>query len=186
VLVRIPALSVDAEIQGTYFDETETMEIVPSASIISWLKEGPIPGNDGNAILGGHNRWNGITGQLFYLDELEIGDEMEIGYADGSSLTFRLESVFVYPLATADADSIMDLEGDARVTVITCKDPFNTYTGTSDNRIIAVFKEASVFVIPDPPIEPWPLINPDTAPATLAVPGAGSAPAPAALPQAGP
>ena len=161
--MRIPTLSVEAEIQGTYYDETDTMEIVPSASIISWLKEGPIPGNDGNAILGGHNRWKGIIGQLFYLDTLEIGDEMEIDYADGSSLTFRLESVFVYPLATADADRIMDLEGDARVTVITCKDPFNPATGTSDNRIIAVFKEESVFVIPDPPIEPWPPVDPKEA-----------------------
>jgi hypothetical protein len=86
---------------------------------------------------------------------------MEIGYADETSLTFRLESVFVYPLATADADSIMELGGEARVTVITCKDPFNTATGTSDNRIIAVFKEESVFAVPDPPIEPWPPVDPD-------------------------
>ncbi|MDR0469447.1 MAG: sortase, partial [Peptococcaceae bacterium] len=170
VQLRIPKLSADAEIQGTYYDDTETMEIVPSASVISWLKEGPIPGNDGNAILGGHNRWKGITGQLFNLDTLDIGDEMEIEYADGSSLTFRLESVFVYPLATADADSIMDLEGDARVTVITCKDPFNTVTGTSDNRIIAVFKENSVFAIPNPPIEPWPPIDPEEAESEQSLP----------------
>jgi LPXTG-site transpeptidase (sortase) family protein len=152
---------VDAEIQDTGYDDTETMMIVPSASIISWLRESPIPGNDGNAILGGHNRWKGARGQLLYLDELSIGDDMEIDYDDGSTLTFRLESVFVYPLATADADSIMELEGEARVTVITCKDPFNTVTGTSDNRIIAVFKEESVFVVPDPPVEPWPPVYPE-------------------------
>ena len=159
VRMRIPALSVDADVEATGFDDTETMMIVPSADILSWLQEGPIPGNAGNAILGGHNRWKGATGQLLYLDELQIGDEMEIDYADGTGLSFRLESVFVYPLATADADTIMDLEGEARVTVITCKDPYNPATGTSDNRIIAIFKEESDFLFPDPPIEPFPLLT---------------------------
>jgi len=160
VRMRIPRLGADAEIQDTGYDETETMEIVASAFIISWLREGPIPGNDGNAILGGHNRWKGEEGHLLYLDELDIGDEMVIDYADGTAQSFRMESVFVYPLATADADRIMYPGGEARVTVITCKDPYNPAIGTSDYRIIAVFKEESVFVIPDPPIEPFPLIEP--------------------------
>ena|GEM_PF-1445689 len=157
----IPALAVDAPIEDTGYDDTETMEIVASPHIISWLREGPIPGNEGNAILGGHNRWSGVDGDLLYLDEMAIGDEMEILYADGSRMTFLLESVFVYPLAFADADRIMDLEGEPRVTVITCKDPYNPAIGTSDNRIIAIFKEESDFVFPDPPIEPFPLIDPE-------------------------
>jgi sortase (surface protein transpeptidase) len=50
----------------------------------------------------------------------------------------------------------MDYYGDARVTLITCKGPFNPSAGTSDNRIVATFKEVSVFVVPDPPIAPFP------------------------------
>ena len=157
----IPALGVDAEIQDTDTDYlADTMEIVPSAHIISWWRASAIPGNDGNAVFGGHNRWRGENGQLLELDTLDIGDEMDIAYEDGTIRKFRLESVFVYALATAPADVIMDVSGEARVTVITCKDPFNPTTGTSDNRIIAVFKEESVFAIPDPPITPLPLREP--------------------------
>ena len=153
----IPAINVDAEVQDTGTDYVvNSMAIVPSGSIISWWRESPIPGNEGNAIFGGHNKWGGALGQLYYLDEMEIGDEMEILYTDGTSLIYRLESVFVYALATAPANLIMDIEGDARVTIITCKEPYNPSIGTSDNRIIAIFKEESVFVIPDPPIEPFP------------------------------
>jgi hypothetical protein len=36
--IRIPLLGVDAEVQDTGYDDTETMIIVPSASIISWLR----------------------------------------------------------------------------------------------------------------------------------------------------
>ena len=158
VWMYIPALGVDAEIQDTDTDYVaDTMEIVPSADVISWWRESVIPGNDGNAIFGGHNKWRGARGQLLELDTLEIGDEMEIVYEDGTTMKFRLESVFVYLLATAPGGLIMDIEGDARVTLITCKEPFNPVTGTSDNRIIAIFKPAEGFVIPDPPIEPFPL-----------------------------
>ena len=72
-------------------------------------------------------------------------------------MKFMLESVFVYALATAPSDLIMDVHGEARVTLITCKGPYNPRIGTSDNRIVATFKEESVFLIPDPPIEPFPL-----------------------------
>ena len=154
----IPALNVDAEIQDTGTDYVkDTMIIAPSGSVISWWRGSSIPGNEGNAIFGGHNRWKGELGQLFALDTLEIGDEMEIVYDDDTRLTFRLESVFVYLLATAPAETIMSTKGEARVTLITCKDPFNPITGTSDNRIIAIFKEESVFEIPDPPVTPFPL-----------------------------
>jgi len=154
--MRIPALSLDYEIRGTDPDEAGNMQIVPALPVISWFKASPIPGNKGNAILGGHNTWNGEYSRLFTLDKLEIGDEMDIEYTDGTSIKFLLESVFVYALKTAPADQIMDVGGDARVTLITCKGPFNTETGTSDNRIVATFKEERLFVFPDPPIEPFP------------------------------
>ena len=158
IRMYIPALNVDAEIQDTGTDYARnTMYIVDSGSIMSWWRESAIPGNEGNAIFGSHNRWNGVNGQLHDLDTLNIGDEMEILYEDDTSMVFKLESVFVYLLATAPADVIMDITGDARVTLITCKAPFNPNTGTSDNRIIAIFKPEEDFIIPDPPIEPFPL-----------------------------
>jgi len=156
VRMRIPALSLDYEIQGTGADASGTMQIVPAREITSWFTLSAIPGNRGNAILGGHNTWRGTHSRLFTLDALDIGDEMEIEYADGTSLKFFMESVFVYPLKTAPAHLIMDVRGEARVTLITCKGPYNSSIGTSDNRIVAIFKEESVFVIPDPPVEPFP------------------------------
>ena len=156
VRMRIPALSLDYEVRETGADAKGTMQIVPALEVISWFGRSAIPGNEGNAIFGGHNTWGGVRSRIFNLDELEIGDEMEIDYADGTTGRFLLESVFVYELRTAPAHLIMDTRGDARATLITCKWPFNTVTGTSDNRIVAIFKEEGVFVIPDPPIEPFP------------------------------
>ena len=156
VRMRIPALSLDYEVRETGADAKGTMQIVPALEVISWFGRSAIPGNDGNAIFGGHNTWGGVRSRIFTLDEMEIGDEMEIDYADGTTVRFLLESVFVYELRTAPAHLIMDTRGEPRVTLITCKWPFNTVTGTSDNRIVAIFREESIFVIPDPPVEPFP------------------------------
>jgi len=154
--MRIPALSLDYEVQSLGADETGTMLIAPALEIISWFDRSAIPGNEGNAIFGGHNLWNGVRSRIYTLDELEIGDELEIEYEDGTVLRFYMESVFVYELKTAPAHLIMDTKGESRLTLITCKPPFNPSTGTSDNRIVAIFKEEGVFEIPDPPIEKYP------------------------------
>lgn len=161
VRVRIPALSLDYPIQSMGADESGTMQIAPALAVTSWFDRSAIPGNKGNAILGGHNTWRGVQSRLFNLYDLRIGDEMEIVYADGTSLTFRLESVFIYALRSAPAHLIMDVRGEARVTLITCKGPYNRSIGTSDNRIVATFKEESVFVIPDPPVRAFPPVTPE-------------------------
>jgi len=162
VRVRIPTLSLDYEIWPMGADSTGTMLIAPRLEITSWFDRSAIPGNQGNAILGGHNMWGGVRSRLFNLDDMQIGDVMEIDYADGTSMRFLMESVFVYPLATAPAHLIMDVQIETRVTLITCKGPYNPTIRTSDYRIVAIFKEESVFVIPDPPIERYPLLGSET------------------------
>lgn len=156
VRMRIPALSLDYEIRPMGADGNGTMLIAPYREMITWFNRSAIPGNEGNAIFGGHNTWGGVRSLLFDLYDMRIGDELEIDYADGTTLRFRLESVFIYRLRSAPADLIMDVGGEARVTLITCKWPYNRRIGTSDHRVVATFREESVFVIPDPPIRPYP------------------------------
>jgi len=157
--MRIPALALDYRIESMGADHNHTMMIYPALDVISWFDRSAIPGNEGNAIFGGHNMWRGERSQIFDLDLLEVGDELEIGFEDGTSLRFLLESVFVYALKTAPAHLIMDPDGEPRLTLITCKPPFNRVTGTSDYRIVAIFREDGIFEIPDPPIEKFPLMD---------------------------
>jgi len=156
----IPALELDYEVQSMGADATGTMMVAPALEVVSWFDRSPIPGNEGNAIFGAHNTWKGKHSKIYDLDGLEIGDEMEIEYEDGTSLRFLLESVFVYELRTAPAHLIMDPGGEQKVTIITCKPPFNAQRGTSDYRIVAIFKEESLFVFPEPPVEKYPPRDP--------------------------
>lgn len=160
VRMRIPELSLDYAMASMGADSRGNMMIAPALEVVSWFNLSAIPGNGGNAILGGHNAWGGARSRLFAMDNLRVGSVMEIEYEDGTSRIFRLESVFVYPLLTAPAHLIMDVRGEARVTLITCKWPFSTAMGTSENRIVAIYKEESVFVIPVPPVLPYPPLEP--------------------------
>ena len=162
VNIKIPALELDCEIKPTVYDKhNKTMDVYPDARIISWYTNSPIPGNEGGCILAGHNKWKGRDGALLNLDTLSIGDSLTVTYDDDTSLEFFLESVFVYALQTAPSSEIMSTDGETRITVITCKEPFNRLWGTSENRIVAVFKPAEGFVVPDPPVTPIPTGTPN-------------------------
>lgn len=157
VRILIPAIGVDAEMVGTEKDEKlNTMAIDPSASTVSWYRERVIPGNEGNAILGGHNKWKGQKGVIADLGKLTIGDELTILYEDGTARRFCLESIFEYAYKTAPGNEIMSRDGPARITIITCSGTFNTVMGTSENRLVAIFRPEEVFVTPDPPVTPFP------------------------------
>lgn len=160
VRMFIPELSLDYRIASLGADSRGNMMIAPALEVVSWFNLSAIPGNIGNAILGGHNAWGGARSRLFNMDDLRVGSIMEIEYEDGAIRVFRLESVFVYPLLTAPAHIIMNVRGEARLTLITCKWPFSAAMGTSENRIVAIYKEESVFVIPVPPVLPFPPMEP--------------------------
>jgi hypothetical protein len=157
IQIEIPFLSVVADIVPTEYDPVvNSMAIYPDASILSWYHDSSIPGNPGNAILAGHNSWKRKAGTLVALDTLPVGAECMITLEDETKVEFRLESVFVYYLPTAPSAEIMEIEGETRLTMITCKTPFSALWHTSRYRIVATFKPAEGFEIPDPPIEQLP------------------------------
>ena len=167
VRMKIPALKLDCPVEATQHNEAlDTMNIAPDAQIISWYDRSAIPGNPGNAIFGGHNRWSKKNGALLYLDKLEPGDSMTLDFEDGTTRDFILESAHVYYLPTAPSDEIMTLcpaEALPRLTIITCKDPFNKTWGTSANRIVAIFRPAEGYVLPEPRPTPFPTVEPNPA-----------------------
>jgi Sortase domain len=58
---------------------------------VYWWKVGTIPGQIGNAVIAGHvNRPDGSPSAFTYLDNLRVGDSIEIQTAGGQTLVFRV------------------------------------------------------------------------------------------------
>ena len=159
----IPAIKADMRVAAMGPDNEGSFEIYPGVKVISWDKDSPVPGDSGTSQLGGHNRYAKVTGRLWYLDTLKVGDSLTFYFDDGEVREFRLESVFVYYMPTMPYDEIAKSTGKPRIVITTCKWPFSTKWGTSEYRITATFVPAEGFVAPDPPVIPVPAGTPNPA-----------------------
>jgi sortase A len=63
----------------------------PVWSQVYWWEVGTIPGQIGNAVIAGHvNRPDGSPSTFTYLDNLHVGDSIEVQTAGGQTLVFRV------------------------------------------------------------------------------------------------
>ncbi|MCL6518105.1 class F sortase [Alicyclobacillus sp.] len=141
VSLVIPRLGVLAPIRPVGMDASGRMATVPDARVVAWYAAGPAPGEPGNALLAGHRDWNGALGALWTLPALRPGDDVYIATQAGLREHFRAASVQVYP-ADAVPDTVMDLGGPARVTLITCTGAFDRAAGGYVDRAVAVLTPA--------------------------------------------
>ncbi len=139
----IPAIEVDAHIQHVGLSTTTPGEMgVPTNLIdVAWYKHGPVPGALGNAVIDGHLNWKGVPRAVFYrLDELNIGDLVEVTDENGEAIVFRVVKVRTYDY-TADPREVF--VGDlsvARLNLITCGGEFLTNEQVYSKRTV-VFTE---------------------------------------------
>jgi LPXTG-site transpeptidase (sortase) family protein len=80
---------------------------------VSYLLSSPIPGNDGNSIIYGHN-WANLFGPLV---NIETGTEVVIEYSDKTKKTFVIEYTSV---VEPNQSSILAPSNDKRITLYTC------------------------------------------------------------------
>jgi len=137
----------DAEVMADIFpvsiieegERAGQMDTIDDPDVAAWYEPGVSPGGPGNAIINGHKSWEGKIGRFSVLWDMQVGDEVAIEYADGSLAYFYAVSVDFYPY-DAVPDEVMSLEGESRVTLITCHGDFDRNAGTSEERCVVVLK----------------------------------------------
>lgn len=137
--LEIPSLNVSATIHEVGLTSKGAMATLNGPTPIAWYKYGAIPGGEGNAILAGHREWNGVMGTLFYLETMKKGDTLKITYEDGLTQKFELVSSNLYPMNDVPKE-VMELDGESRLTIITCGGTFNKKRLSYDSRVVTIFK----------------------------------------------
>lgn len=145
VSVKLDPLDIEIEIVALGLDEEGRMDVPESAELASWYMEGPWPGQEGNALLAGHVAWKKQRGKFAYIKQLNIGDMVTITFEDGGTDVFEVASKESYLIADVP-ESVMDLSGESRVTMITCDGAFDREQGTSEARCIVILKYKETLV----------------------------------------
>lgn len=107
-----------------------------------WWKYGPMPGQAGNAVIGGHlDRKDGSPAIFWDLRQLTVGDSVFVRTVLGATLRFVVTAVNTVPNSTGSvANPVMQrIFGPAQtanLNLITCS---GTWTGTEYNQKLVVF-----------------------------------------------
>lgn len=125
-------------------NEKGEMDTVPKHDVAGWYQPGPAPNQSGNCIIAGHNRWHGRKGLFSILhDGLKVGDRIIVTMEDGSTLFYTVDKIKRYHY-DAVPDSVMELDGETRLTLITCLGDYSHILHMSETRVVAVCKPFTI------------------------------------------
>jgi sortase (surface protein transpeptidase) len=158
IVLRIPAIDVDAEILGVGMTAKDVMDAPtgePDAAVwrqAFWYRGSAVPGQASTALIAGHvNNQVDDPGVFARLDELGVGDTVTVhDTRDGSDVTFTVTSTHSYTLAEAAEPEVLremygagpidgswpvaSDDGLAHLVLVTCA---GTYVdGTHDHRLV--------------------------------------------------
>ncbi|WP_298457391.1 class F sortase [uncultured Cellulomonas sp.] len=139
VSLTIPAIGVAS-------DTLERLDVGPDGvlpaptdfALPGWHTRGPNPGQLGPAVIAGHVDGPDGPAVFIRLGELQPGDEVQVGRADGTVATFVIDEVGRYAKADFPTSLVYGNTTDrAEIRLITCGGAFDRSTGHYVDNIVA-------------------------------------------------
>lgn len=127
---------VDATIIPVGVNPDQTFE-VPPADQVGWYRFGPTPGEEGSAVLAAHIAFDGVDGVFRHLADVEVGAVVVVGYDDGTSQRYRIDSVTDYFKEELPAE-LFARDGDSQLALITCGGTFNPQLRSYESNTVVV------------------------------------------------
>ncbi|MCR6110239.1 class F sortase [Bacillus sp. A301a_S52] len=135
-MIQIPTLGISAEVVTCHMNKDGSLQVPERGDVAGWMTNSPMPGDKGNAVIAGHV--DDYTGPaiFFSLKKLVQGDEIVITSAYGSTLTFEVEKIEVYPNHYAPIDTIFGYASTPKLNLITCHGLFDRKRKTHEERLV--------------------------------------------------
>ncbi|MEH1167551.1 class F sortase [Micromonospora sp. CPCC 205539] len=138
--IEIPRIGVDATILslGTNPDGTVQVPPLDQAEKAGWYEPGASPGETGNAVIVGHVDSAKLGPAVFFdLGSLAPGDTITIQRADGTPVTFRVDSVQSYPKTAFPTDLVYGPNDRPGLRVVTCGGQFDEAAKSYPDNVVA-------------------------------------------------
>jgi LPXTG-site transpeptidase (sortase) family protein len=131
----IPAISVDAAIEARGLEANRNLSTPTDFNDVAWFKQGPVPGQPGNALINGHVNWWTGSAVFSRLGDIRSGDQVVVVRGDGSRATFKVSTIRVLAAKARDT-SLFASSTAAKLTLITCWGPWDFHLGTDSQRLL--------------------------------------------------
>jgi LPXTG-site transpeptidase (sortase) family protein len=105
--------------------------------VVSWYKETPMLGADGNTVMAGHVDYWDVGPAVFYnVGSLKEDDLITVTGEDGRIYTYKVQWVRVYDTANAPIQDIVGPTDQRALTLITCGGEFDYTNGVYLSRTV--------------------------------------------------
>jgi LPXTG-site transpeptidase (sortase) family protein len=139
----IPAIGVDALIEGVGLDARHAMAAPADLETVGWFSRGPAPGQLGDAVIDGHYGLPWDPAVFRNLDRLRPGDTLQVIWLDGRRLEFRIQTVANVSTNSPPPSDLFTHTGPARLSLITCAGQWVQSQRTYNERLIVTAVLAS-------------------------------------------
>jgi Sortase domain len=131
----IPTLGIDAVVESVGVAADGSMAVPSQPDRVAWYQPGVKPGDPGNALFDGHLDWWTGPAVFWHLANLHPGDPVTVIRADGSQLTFTVDSTNSYPW-NARTDGLLTSNGTPSISLVTCSGTWDQRRQTYLNRLV--------------------------------------------------
>lgn len=123
--VSIPSIGANSTLieLGLHADGSPEVPALDTPGQAGWCSSGVRPGEAGAAVVCGHRDGYGELGVFWKLDRLCVGDDVRVGRADGSTLTFRVRDLEQIPKARFESEKVAKVYGNVdhpALRIVTC------------------------------------------------------------------
>jgi len=141
VRLKISKIGVDAGFQYTGLTSAGIMEIPNNITDVGWYTKSTRPGEKGTSIVTGHVaqiRGGKVTkpGVFFKLNELSVGDRLEIVNDKGETVTFVVRESRSYDPGADATDVFHSKDGGTHLNIITCEGTWNATKASYTQRLV--------------------------------------------------
>jgi LPXTG-site transpeptidase (sortase) family protein len=137
--VRIPAIGVDTAIAAVGLRADGSMDVPDNLWTSSWLRNGPQPGQAGNAVIAGH-RGIGSPALFSHLENLQPGDRIYVSDVAGNELIYEVTRVASLDLSRSTQVAVFGPTSGQHLVLITCFGRYIPSARTYDHRLVAFSK----------------------------------------------
>jgi LPXTG-site transpeptidase (sortase) family protein len=140
----VPSINVDASVVYVGITPQGAMDVPKGPDDVAWFDLGPRPGEQGSAVIAGHEGWkDGIPAIFDNLHSVKKGDKLYILDDMGATTAFVVRRIGTYG-ESGDASGVFASgDGASHLNLITCEGSWNKSEKSYSDRLV-VFADKEV------------------------------------------
>jgi hypothetical protein len=136
VQLIVPALGIDSRLAGLRVDREGRLQTPQDYDRAGWYRDGVVPGDPGPAVLVGHVDSHSGPAVFFGLSSLKKGDIALVRRADGTTVTFVVQSIESFPKDEFPTERVYGSTEGPELRLITCGGEFDRRSDHYLNNIV--------------------------------------------------